>query len=251
VVSVELPEWISSRAKLVIEAQSETSIRGVARVGRRRVAELMWMPDGRLLYEMGLDEKGRRDGMEVERHEAGGVAWCAQWVHGKQHGLTMQFDARGRPVLVMEFVRGRGTDIWMGCGVVSEIREMEHGTLHGTVRWGSARRPWCEERFFGGLRHGIFREWEDGALRRGFPRFYVKDERVARSVYLAAQKRDGSLPRYDERDDANERPMPVVVREALARAKALRREVALLAWVKGAARVRREDADVSTGKRNS
>jgi hypothetical protein len=243
VVSVERPGWISPGATIVVEDQNKETMWGVARVGRRAVARLMWTRDGRLLYEKGLDAEGRGHGIELERHESGGVAWCAQWAHGKQHGLAMQLDARGRPLLVTTFVRGRGTDIWIDCGAVSEVREMADGTLHGSVVWGNPRRPSSEEQFWRGKRHGVFREWDDGKLRRGVPQFYVRDARVSRRAYVTAQARDASLPVYDERDDANARPLPAVVRDALARAKELRRASALLDEVRRLGAVRRDDAE--------
>lgn len=227
-LTLEVPDWIPASARIVIKHSDEVSLSGQARVGKRPLASLLWLGDGQLDHVKELDSRGKGHGLEIERQD-GRVIWCAQWVHGVQHGPVIQFDRRGKPTMVTEFVRGRGTDIWMGCGAVSEVRHVVDKRLHGQVRWGDPRRPWEEEHYRRGLRHGILRRWEDGALRKGFPQFYLDDVQVSRRAYEKAQVRDGSLPRYDPRDDANRRPMPPVVRDALARAKALRRELALLA----------------------
>lgn len=227
--TVERPNWISTRAQLVISSRNDTSMWGEARMGERRLAQLNWTLDGQLLHEKPLDVDGNGHGVEVQRDDSGRIVWCAQWVRGAMHGPVIQFDEHGRPLIVSHFVRGRGTDIWMNCGKVTEVRELADGQLHGLVRWGDPRRPLEEGRFFRGQRHGIFREWRpDGTLRKGFPRFYLRDAGVSRQAYLAAQAKDASLQRYDARDDSNKRTTPQAVREALKGARDLRRELALV-----------------------
>jgi hypothetical protein len=217
---------------------------GEARLGRRRLAQLLWTGDGQLRHEKPLDAEGRGHGLEIQRDDLGKIAWCAEWAHGKQHGLVIQFGPRGRPLLVTEFVRGRGADIWIsGCDgrtrtAVTEVRELVDGRLNGWVRWGSPRRPWDEEHFVHGERHGIFRRWEEGSLCKGYPRFYVKDVRVSRRAYEAAQTSDATLPRYFEQDNVNVRALPAVVRDALARAKALRRALTVVEQVRRGAEIR-------------
>lgn len=121
---------------------------------------------------------------------------------------------------------------------VSEVRELADNQPHGFVRWGDSRKPASEEHFFRGKRHRIFREWEpDGRLRNGFPKFYVHDKLVTPARYKAAQAKDDFLPPYSERDDVNRRPLPEAVRDALNRAKALRRELALVAAAQRGTRV--------------
>jgi hypothetical protein len=208
---------------------------GEAVQGTRRRARLIWSRDGRLMHEQPLDPQGLPHGIEIERDDSGAAVWCATWVHGSMHGPVMHFDERGVPVLVTLFVRGRGTDLWMNCGQVSEVRELVDGVPHGVVRWGHPRAPSEEGHFVRGRRHGIFREWEsDGTLRKGFPRFYLDDTRVSRRAYEAAQTADSSLRPYDAREDSNERVTPPAVRDAFARARSLRRELALVDRAHGA-----------------
>lgn len=146
----------------------------------------------------------------------------------------MVFDESGQPALVTEFVHGRGTDLWMSGGRVSEVRELVDGVPHGLVRWGDPERPSEEGNFDRGRRHGIFREWEtNGRLRRGFPRYYLRDARVSRRAYEQARAKHPSLRPYTAQEDANQREMPTAVREAFARARTLRRELAVVDRARG------------------
>jgi len=237
---LERPDWLPARASIVVTGRNNASARGEARTGKRPLAQLTWSLEGRLLYEKPLDPSGRAHGIETERDDAGRVIWCARWVHGLMHGPAIQFDAQGRPIVVTEFVRGRGVDIWVSCGKVTEVREMAEGVPHGLVRWGNPARPWEEEHFFHGQRHGVFRQWEpDGSLRKGYPHFYLRDTRVSRRKYEAARAKDESLPEYRATDDSNRRTIPQVVREALERARRLASELALLEHARSA-KVKRE-----------
>jgi hypothetical protein len=198
-------------------------------LGSRRLGRLIWSRDGALMHEQPLDAQGRAHGIEIEYDDSGAVVWCATWVHGSMDGPVVQLDERGVPVLVTGFEGGRGTDLWMSCGQISEVRELLDGAPHGLLRWGDPTRPSEEGYFVRGQRHGIFREWEsDGRLRKGFPRYYLDDARVSRRVYEAARVEDPSLRPYVAREDVNRRAMPEAVREALARARGLRRELALV-----------------------
>ena len=230
---LERPDWISPCARIIIKGKNDESTWGEALMGERRLAQLNWAASGRLVHEKPLDADGEGHGIEIQRDNSGRIIWSARWVHGKMHGPAIQFDERGRPLLVTHFARGRGTDIWMNCGKVTEIRELEDGQLHGLVRWGDPEKPSEEGCFFRGQRHGIFREWKpDGNLRKGFPRFYIKDARVARRVYMTAQAKDPSLPQYDPRDNSDKRTTPNAVRESRDRAKELRRELKIIERVR-------------------
>jgi hypothetical protein len=235
--SLERPSWIGPESRIVVNGENEASMWGEALEGGRRRVQLTWSPEGRLLHEKPFDAAGAAHGVEIQRGESGEVVWCARWVHGVMHGPVVQFDERGRPVVVTRFERGRGTDIWMSCGKVTEVREMVDGVPHGLVRWGAPRRPWEEGHFSRGERHGIFREWQmdDGSLRAGSPSFYVRGAPVSREQYEVARSEDDSLPCYRARDDANERATPPSVREALRRARHLRSELAIVERARRAA----------------
>jgi hypothetical protein len=148
----------------------------------------------------------------------------------------MMLDDRGRPLSVSQFVEGRGFDVWMGgCDEgISEIRQLVDGTPHGLTRWGDPSRPWEEEHFFEGRRHGIFRCWDDDVLEKGFPKFFVNDKRVSREEYELARQTDAELPAYREQDDDNAREMPAAVVEALREAEALAPSFDLDAYLRAA-----------------
>lgn len=232
-MELQRPNWISKGARIIVKGRNENGLWGEALAGSRRLAKLNWSADGKLLHEMQLDDAGRGHGFETERDHCSRIIWCAQWVHGAIHGPVMQFDEDGRPVSVTHFVRGSGTDIWITCGKVSEIREIQKGKLHGLMRWGDPERPRDEGYFVRGKRHGIFREWKpDGKLRPRFPHFYLSDEKVTRTVYERARSKDPSLIDYDPRDDSNRRTTPSVVQMALKEARYLRGDLTLLEHVR-------------------
>ena len=200
----------------------------------RVVAQLAWSPEGKLLLEKPFAADGRPAGLEVEYDDAGRVIWLAHWVAGEMHGPAMQFDTDGLPVIVTEFVHGRGIDIWMSCGRVSEVRTTYNNIPDGLVRWGDPTRPDQEESFAAGKRHGIFRSWDRGRLQAGYPMFYVDDLEVTREAYLSACAADCPLPPYNESDDSNERSMPPAVRDGVQRAKQLRSGFSLASYLQHA-----------------
>ena len=217
-----MPSWCHDEATLKLNGRNGASLWGEAIMHGRVVAQLAWSAEGKLLHERPFAADGRPDGLEVEYDDAGHVLWLAHWVAGEMHGTTMQFDPTGLPVVVTEFVHGRGIDVWMSCGRVTEVRTTYNGIPDGLVRWGDPSRPDEEEHFALGKRHGVFRSWEDGKLRPGYPMFYVEDLEVSREAYLSARAIDSGLPLYNESDDANERSMPPAVRDGVERAEHLR-----------------------------
>lgn len=229
--SLQMPPWCHGETTLKLNGRNSDSLWGEAIMHGRVVAQLVWSPEGKLLHEKPFAVDGRPNGLEVEYDDAGRVLWLAHWVAGEMHGTAMQFDTNGLPVVVMEFVHGRGIDVWMSCGDVSEVRTTYNGIPDGLVRWGDPTRPDEEEHFARGKRHGIFRSWDSGRVRPGYPIFYVDDVEVTREAYLSACAADCTLPPYNESDDANERNMPPAVRDGLQRAEQLRSGFSLDSYV--------------------
>src|SRR4051812_25311931 len=98
-------------------------MRGLARTRSRPVARLIWELDGKLPHEQPLDAKGKAHGLEIERHDdriflvRAVVAWKA--------ARTRDPARCPRAARARDSARGRaGADIWMGCGQVSEVRDM-------------------------------------------------------------------------------------------------------------------------------
>jgi hypothetical protein len=143
------------------------------------------------------------------------------------HGWAKQFDSRGRLIFESHFRHGTGTDYWCDDrGGLSEGHPMVAGKPSGRERWWydgttvSSETDWLE-----GAWHGIKREWTKGRLDRGYPQFFVRGERISKRGYVAAARRDPTLPPYRPEDDSPKRRLPerfVELRRRL-RSKARRR----------------------------
>lgn len=238
VAKLERPRAALAHAVIEITDSDEHCVQGTVGVGGRKVMRVTWEAEGKIHRTLSYDRDGRPHGLECEYREDGILIWCQQWVHGKMHGPCMMLDERGRPLAVSKFVEGRGFDVWMGgCNEgIAEIHQLADGAPHGVTRWGDPSRPWEEEHFFEGRRHGIFRCWDDGVLEKGFPEFYVNGERVSREEYELARQNDAALPAYREQDDDNARELPAAVVEALREAEVLAPSFDLDAYLRAAER---------------
>ncbi len=167
------------------------------------------------LHALASDENGQPHGLEREWHPSGRLGYEARYEHGLQHGLQRQWDERGRLVVRTRFVRGTGLDLYCGDlrpGVVSESRELAAGLCHGFERWWTDRKLTREAHFVDSWEHGVTRSWTlAGKMERGWPRYFVRGERVDRRAYLRACKSDETLPHWRARDDRPTRPRPVAI----------------------------------------
>lgn len=167
--------------------------------------------DGGWAHEVALDDEGRWHGLEREWQD-GRLVYHARFVHGVQHGLQEQWSARGSLLVRQRFVHGTGLDLYSDGTGGWEERWLERGERHGFERWWSSkRRIWRESHFARELSHGIEREWDGERLLRGFPRFFVRGERVTKAAYLRACAADPTLPAYRDRDDRPTRRFPAAI----------------------------------------
>lgn len=179
-----------------------------------------WNPDGTPSSAVGLRD-GARTGFQVEYHDFGGV-YAEHFIDGLLHGLAKQFDALGRLILASSFRRGTGTDFWCDDeGSLLEEHPLVRGRPSGRERWWeSNQNAVFEERdWLRGQWHGITRRWTKGALECGFPRFYIRATRVSKRAYLAARRRDRTLPPYLVEDDSPARALPDVFVKLRRRAR--------------------------------
>jgi hypothetical protein len=105
-----------------------------------------------------------------------------------------------------------------------EARAVNAGRFHGFEWWleQDQKSVHQEAHFWQDLQHGIRREWNsDGKLRRGFPQYWVNNERVAKRQYLRACAKDPNLPAFRAGDDLPQRTFPPEVQAAIAEAAAL------------------------------
>lgn len=179
-------------------------------VAGRLFARLWWHSNGVPCWELYYDADGRLVGREREYHESGRLRWETRHVAGQQHGLTRQWDERGRLLARTRFVRGTGLDLWYDGGRLAEVRELRDGLRHGVEQlWNADGTVWRETHLAAGLEHGIERRWNDrGRLARGYPRYWIRGERVPRRRYLRAQREDATLVPYREADDRPVRRRP-------------------------------------------
>ncbi|MFO0685347.1 MAG: hypothetical protein U0234_25025 [Sandaracinus sp.] len=184
--------------------------------GRPRLRVHWHAEEGAPCWALELDREGRMHGREREWRADGRLFYEARWDDGVQHGLQRMWRADGVLVVRTRFVRGTGLDAWLpqegALRAAGETRPFVDGQRHGPERhWESARRVWREEWFSRGVEHGITREWNRTRLARGFPRFFVRGERVDRRAYARACEHDPTLPRWTAREDRPTRARPVVI----------------------------------------
>lgn len=176
------------------------------------VVEVSWEENGNP-YCAWRHRAGKRHGPQVEWWENGQVSFIEPWVDGVAHGVARHYDEEGKLLLETRYVRGTGVDLWcdLQSRTLSEETRIEGGNLRERRWWNPDERTvHAEEHYAGGQEHGIFRQWNDrGRLRRGFPRYLVRGERVDKRTYVRMAREDASLPPYRAKDDEPRRKLPV------------------------------------------
>jgi antitoxin component YwqK of YwqJK toxin-antitoxin module len=206
-VTATHPDGSRARAEYVLNGEV---------VGRR-----FWDADGSLSMEQPL-KNGLRHGIEYHWYFNGILTAALPYFEGKEHGAAREWDDSGRLIGTYTMVHGTGIDLWFGPrenGAIClyEARYFKAGDRHGFEWWINADQCTVkqEAHFKEGEPHGIEREWNlKGRLRRGYPRYHVNGRRVTKRQYLAACKRDSSLPpfRAEENEPARRFP-PEIERE--------------------------------------
>ena len=187
-------------------------------VGRRAYGE-----QGQLVTETPL-KNGAKHGREFEWEDDGRLSLIEPYVNGKIHGTAKQYGRNGKVIGTYRLRHGTGYDIWRmedekGAISISEIHTLRDGLPHGYEWWLSDKshivyheRHWREGKF-----HGIERQWNfANKLSRGFPRYWIKGERVPKSKYLRAAKKDLSLPPFRLKDNSARRRFPVEIEQVFS-----------------------------------
>lgn len=178
--------------------------------------------DGNLRIETPL-RNGKRHGREYSWDERGALESVEPFFDGKRHGLAKQYGRKGNVIGTCWFVHGTGFDIWRweredGTAFISEVFSVQDGALDGYEWWlnEDQRSVWHERHWYKGKLHGIERMWnERGRLKRGFPKYWIQDSAVRKSVYLRASEKDKSLPEYREMENQPRRMFPAEIEELL------------------------------------
>lgn len=220
------PRYRSSIPKTATERVLETYPSGTKRraeylVGAEVVGGRFFHETGEPMGEWPL-RRGLRHGIEYRWDQPGVLLSAEPYVDGLPHGIAKQWD-NGVLIGTYEMVRGTGLDLWWGrrddgerC--LYEARYLREGHREGFEWWiDRDQRSVYEERHFQrGLLHGIERVWNSaGRLRRGCPKYWVKGTQVSKRAYLAACKRDPSLPPFRAHDNEPGRRFPPDVAAAL------------------------------------
>jgi len=186
-------------------------------VGQRAYGE-----EGQLVTETPL-RNGVKHGREYQWEDDGQLSLIEPYVNGKIHGTVKQYGRDGSIIGTYSLRHGTGYDVWRvededGAIRISEIHTLRDGLPHGYEWWLSKPHLVYEERHWHeGEFHGIEREWNlANKLRRGFPRYWVRGERVDKQKYLGAAKDDPSLPPFRVKDNSPRRKFPLEIEQLFA-----------------------------------
>lgn len=224
------PRYRSSISKAAIERVIERYPSGAKKRVEYRVG-----PEAvgtRTFHETGEPEgewperSGVRHGLEYRWDEAGVLLSAEPYVDGLPHGVAKQWQ-EGELIGSYTMVRGTGWDLWWGrrddgerC--LCEARHVVDGHRDGCEWWicDDQRSVYEESHFRRGTPHGIERRWNsEGRLRRGYPKYWVNGTQVPKRAYVAACKRDATLPLFREQDNAPGRRFEAEVAAALGPAQ--------------------------------
>jgi antitoxin component YwqK of YwqJK toxin-antitoxin module len=176
--------------------------------GGKLVARCSWEANGGLGLVVPV-RGGRENGVASRYHENGRLMWRTTYRNGLEHGLASQWNSRGKLLGKYRMVHGTGVDLWWDeQGRLLEERNVRDGKMHGVERWWMGPL-WRESYWWEGAEHGIHREWRvDGRLKPGFPKFYLRGEKVTKAVYARAALSDKTLPEYTAKGDTARRAQP-------------------------------------------
>jgi hypothetical protein len=181
-------------------------------VGQRAYAE-----NGQLVTETPL-RNGSKHGREYQWNDDGRLMLVEPYVNGQIHGTAKQYGRDGSVIGTYRLRYGTGYDIWRvenedGAINISEIHTLVDGLPHGYEWW--LRKPhimWHELHWHEGQYHGIERQWNvANKLSRGFPRYWINGDRVAKRKYIREAKKDLSLPPFRLQDNSPRRRFPSAI----------------------------------------
>lgn len=157
----------------------------------------------------------------------GVVTFAEHYSNGLAHGTARQWSPDGELIGTYTMRRGTGLDLFRakdhwghGRVYLSEARYIKEGKWHGFEWWlnEDQKSVHGEHHFWENLQHGIQRSWNsEGRLRRGFPRYWVRNVRVTKRKYLRECLKDSSLPPFREQDNLPSRRFPREVSEHCAK----------------------------------
>lgn len=184
-------------------------------VGQRAYGE-----EGQLVTETPI-RNGQKHGREYQWDDEGKLSLIEPYMNGKIHGTAKQYGRGGSVIGTYSLRHGTGYDIWRregedGTITISEIHSLRDGLPHGYEWWVTEKSHVLshELHWHQGEYHGIERQWNfSGKLRRGYPRYWVKGDRVTKREYLRAAKTDRTLPPFRLKDNSPRRKFPAAIEQ--------------------------------------
>ena len=173
--------------------------------------------EGQLVTETPI-RNGRKHGRQYQWDD-GRLSLIEPYVNGKIHGTAKQYGRHGSVIGTYSLRHGTGYDIWRtesedGAIGISEIHSLRDGLPHGYEWWLTENSHVLshELHWHEGEYHGIEREWNlSSKLRRGYPRYWIKGDRVTKREYLRAAKTDRTLPPFRLEDNSPRRRFPAEI----------------------------------------
>lgn len=205
-------KYIPKDVREVTQSVHEWGYKSIAcLLGRKVVGSRLRDENGGLIEEYGLRDN-EKCGYERHWSNDGVLLYRRYFVDGKQHGIARQWNSKGTLLIVYRMRRGTGIDIW--CNEDGELQE-EHpvrdGMRHGPERWWNEnqRTIYIERYWYEGDLHGIEREWaETGRLRRGFPKYFIRNRQVNKQTYMREARKNQTLSPFRSKDNAPQRVLP-------------------------------------------
>jgi hypothetical protein len=156
--------------------------------------------------------------------ESGKASFCEPFSNGLPDGTARQWSEDGQLIGTYTMKHGTGLDLWRcqlsGILYLSEARYYKDGMRHGFEWWldfANQKSVWNESHYYEGRNHGIEREWNSADhLSRGYPKYWVKGQRVTKRQYISACSKDPTLPAFRLKDNKNKRDFPPEVKKHCA-----------------------------------
>jgi hypothetical protein len=164
-------------------------------------------------------KNGIMHGILYSWYTSGKLTSAAPYRNGREHGTARQWSDGGELIGTYTMKHGTGIDLWWQdypnrTPHLAEIRYMSDGMRHGFEWWLNQRGRSVHEEchFHSDKKHGVERSWNSrGRLRRGYPKYWVRDERLTKSRYIRECAKDPSLPPFRERENRPQRRFPLEI----------------------------------------
>jgi hypothetical protein len=183
-------------------------------LGRSFVGQRVYSKDGMLEEERSF-RNGKRHGWEYSWYEDGGLSSEVPYDSGSEHGTARVWGRTGALLGSYTMDQGTGLDLWWieleGKAQLTEARFAVDSLLDGYEYWFEWYRPGVlrrEKWWSKGQLHGIEREWEEGRLRSGFPKYWIRGKEVDKRAYARGVKADPTLRPFHIDDNQPYRIFP-------------------------------------------